>query len=105
MFVGGSGEAGKVGSWEGSEVGRWERWEDSVVGRWERWQGMKGGRMVRQKCGRYLVLFKDGGHKMSLRFHLFISDVIKGSKGWNEFKIFFCSRRDGKTLPRPFVSC
>ena len=36
--------------------------------------------MVREKGGRYLVLFKDEGHKMSPRFHLFVSDV-KGNKG------------------------
>ena len=37
--------------------------------------------MVRQKGERYLVLFKDGGHKMSLRFHLFVSDINQGNKG------------------------
>ena len=36
---------------------------------------------MRQKGGRYLVLFKDGGHKMSPRFHLFLSDVNQGYKG------------------------
>ena len=44
------------------------------MARWER------GKMVRQKGGRYLVLFKGGGHKMSPRFHLFVSDVNQ----WNE---------------------
>ena len=40
--------------------------------------------MVRQKGGRYLVLFKDGGHKTSPKFHLFISDVNQGIEvvGW-----------------------
>ena len=33
------------------------------------------------KSGRYLVLFKDGGHKMSSRFHLFVSDVNQGIEG------------------------
>ena len=47
----------------------------------ERWQGGKGGRMVRQKFVRHLVLFKDGGHKMNPRFYLFVSDVNQGKKG------------------------
>ena len=54
-----------------------------------RWQGGKGGkvvngkggRMVRQKGGRYLVLSKVGGHEMSPRFHLFVSDVNQGNEG------------------------
>ena len=31
-----------------------------------------------------LVLFKDGGHRVSPRFHLFVSDVNHGNKevGW-----------------------
>ena len=37
--------------------------------------------MVRQKGEGYLVLFKGGGHKMSLRFYLFVSDVNQGNKG------------------------
>ena len=74
-------EGSEVGRWEGSEEGRWERWKVSEVGSWERWQGRKGGRMVRQKGGRYLVLFKDGGHKMSPKFHLFVSDVNQGIEG------------------------
>ena len=50
------------------------------MGKVVRWQGGKGGRMVRlrQKGGRYLVLFKDDGHKMSPRFHLLVSDVNEG---------------------------
>ena len=36
---------------------------------------------VRQKGGRYLVLLKDGGHKMSPRFHLFVSAVNQKNKG------------------------
>ena len=43
-----------------------------------RWQC---GRMVRQKDGRYLVLFKGEDHKMNLRFHLFVSDVNQGNEG------------------------
>ena len=32
----------------------------------------------------FLVLFKDGGRRMSLRFHLFVSDVIQENEeaGW-----------------------
>ena len=37
--------------------------------------------MVRKKGGRYLVLFKGGGHKISPRFHLFVSDVNQGNEG------------------------
>ena len=87
------------------------RWEDRRVVRWEggkggkvvRWQGGEGGRMVKQKGGRYLVLFKCGGHKMSLRFHLFVSDVNQGIE--DGFKIFLHGCRDGKTLLRSFISC
>ena len=60
--------------------------------------------MDRQKGGRYSILFKGGGHKMSPRFHLFVSDV-KGTEGWEGFKIFLHGRRDGKTLLRSFASC
>ena len=31
--------------------------------------------MVKWQGGRFLVLFKSGGHRVSPRFHLFISDV------------------------------
>ena len=34
-----------------------------------------------QEDGRCLVLFKGGGHRMSPRFHLFVSDVNQGNKG------------------------
>ena len=61
-----------MGRWQGSEVAGWERKEGSEVARWEngeaeRWE--------------YLVLFKDGGHNMSPRFHLFVSDVNQGNEG------------------------
>ena len=46
-----------------------------------RWQGEKGGRVVKWKGGRLLVLFKSGGHMVSPRFHLFVSDV---DQQWNE---------------------
>ena len=29
----------------------------------------------------FLVLFKDGGCRISARFHLFVSDVDQGNKG------------------------
>ena len=66
--------------WESEECGRAVRWQGGKGGKVVRWQGEKGGRMVRQKVERYLVLFKDGGHKMSPRFHLFVSDVNQGNK-------------------------
>ena len=67
--------------WEGGKGWRLVRWEGGEGGRLMRWQGRKGGRMVRQKGGRYLVLFKDVGHKMSPRFHHFVSDVNQGNEG------------------------
>ena len=56
------------------------RWQGGKGGKVVRWQGGKGGRMVRQKGGSYLVLFKDRGHKISPRFHLFVSDINQGKK-------------------------
>ena len=41
----------------------------------ERWQDEKGRRMVNWQGGRFLVLFKSVGHKVSPRLHLFVSDV------------------------------
>ena len=58
--------------WEG---GRVERWQGGKVVRWQ------GGRMMSPKDGRYLVLFKGGGHKMSSRFRLFVSDVNQRNEG------------------------
>ena len=46
-----------------------------------RWQGGKGRRVVKWQGGRFLVLFKCGGHRMSPRFHLFVSDV---DQQWNK---------------------
>ena len=40
-----------------------------------RWQGGKGGRVVKWQGGRFLVFFKNGGHRVNPRFHLFVSDV------------------------------
>ena len=60
----GSGKGGgKVGGgeWEGGKGGRVACW--------------KGGRMVKWQGGRFLVLFKSGGHRVSPRFHLFVSGV------------------------------
>ena len=51
-----------------------------------RWQD---GRMVRQKGGRCLVLFKGGAHKMNPRFHLFVSDVNQGKEGVGWVQDFF----------------
>ena len=36
---------------------------------------------MRQKSCSYLVLFKDGEHKMSPDFHLFASDLDQGNGG------------------------
>ena len=60
---------------------------------------------MRQKGGRYLVLFKGGGHKMSPRFYLFVSDVNQGNEGLGWVHNFFCRCRDGKTLLRSFATC
>ena len=65
---------------EGSDVESWGRWWGWVVRRWQggkdarvvRWQG---GRMVKCQGGRFLVLFKIGRHRVSPRFHLFVSDI------------------------------
>ena len=44
------------------------------------WQGREGGRVVRWEGGRFLVLFKGGGCRVSPRFHLFVSDVNQGKE-------------------------
>ena len=99
--------------WEGGKSRRLMRWEGVRVARWQggkggkvvRWQGWKGGRMVRQKSGRYLFFFKDGEHKMSPRFHLFVSDVNQENAGVGCVQDFLPGRRDAKTLLRSFASC
>ena len=61
----------------------WERWGGVVVRRWQgrkgvrvlRWQDGQRRRVVKWQSGRFLVLFKSGGHRVSPRFHLFVSDV------------------------------
>ena len=42
----------------------------------------------------YLVQFKDGGRRVSLRFHLFVSDVDPGNED------FMCKRVDAKIFLR-----
>ena len=44
------------------------------------WQGREGGRVVRWEGGRFLVLFKGGGCRVSPRFHFFVSDVNQGKE-------------------------
>ena len=41
--------------------------------RW--WQRENGERLVKWQGGRFLVLFNSGGHMVSSRFHLLVSDV------------------------------
>ena len=48
-----------------------------VVGR----QFGKGGTVVRWQGGRFLVLFKGGGCRMSSRLYLFVSDVNQQNEG------------------------
>ena len=52
-----------------------------------RWEGGEGGKVVRWEGGRFLILFKGGGCRVSLRFHLFVSvSQEKKWAGWiNEF--------------------
>ena len=45
-----------------------------------RLQGEKDRRVVRWEGERFLVLFKDGEHRVSPRFYLFVSDVNQGNK-------------------------
>ena len=75
------------------------RWEGGKGGKVVRWQGGNGGRMVRQKGGRYLVLFKDEGHKMSSSFHLFVSDVNQGNKGVGRVQDFYAWPQGWKDSP------
>ena len=48
---------------------RWDRCECSNV------QGGKGRRVVMQQGGKFLFFFKSERHRVSPRFHLFVSDV------------------------------
>ena len=51
------------------------RWQGRKGARVVRWQGAKGGRVVKWQGRRFLVFFKNGGHRVTPRFHLFVSDV------------------------------
>ena len=75
------------------------RWQGGKV---VRWQSGKVRRMVRQKGGRYLVLFKDGGLKVSPRFHLFVSDVNQGNKGVGWLQDFLAWLQGWKDSPYVF---
>ena len=99
------GKGRRLMRWEGGQGGRVVRWQGGKSGKVVRWQGWKGGRMVKQKGGRYLFFFKDGEHKMSSRFHLFVSDVNQENAGVGCVQDFLPGRRDGKTLLRSFASC
>ena len=55
--------------------------------------------MVRQKGGRYLVLFKDGGHKVSPKFHLFVSDANQGNEGLGWVQDFLAWLQGWKNSP------
>ena len=57
------------------------RWEGEKAGRVVRWQGGKAGRVVRWEVGRFLVLLKGGGCRVSPIFHIFVSDVNQGNEG------------------------
>ena len=56
------------------------RWQSGKGGRVVRWQGEEGTRVVRSEGGWFLVLFKDGGCRVSPRFHLYVSDVNQGKE-------------------------
>ena len=55
--------------------------------------------MDRQKGGRYSILFKGGGHKMSPRFHLFVSDVNQGNRGVGRVQDFLAWPQGWKDSP------
>ena len=74
-------QSGRLVSWEGGKGGRVVCWQGGKGGKVVMWQGGKGGRVVRQKGRRYLILFKDGEHKMSPRFLLFVSNVNQRNEG------------------------
>ena len=46
-----------------------------------RCQGGKGRRLVRWEGEKFLVLCKDGEHRVSPIFYLFVSDVNQGNEG------------------------
>ena len=57
----------------------------------------------------YLPQFKDRGRRVSLRLHLFVSDVDLGNEDfvWKKVgaNIFLHGPRNGKVLLRSFASC
>ena len=65
-----------VRMWQGGKgAARVARWQGGKGARVVRWQGGNGGRVMKWQGGRFLVLFKSGEHRVSPRFHLFVSDV------------------------------
>ena len=60
----------EMARWKGSEVVRWRRWESSEVVRLERWED-----------GRFLILIKGGGSRVSSRFQLFVFGVNLRNEG------------------------
>ena len=60
------------------------RWQGEKGGRVVRGQGEEGGRVVKWEGGRFLVMFKGGGCRVSPRFHFFVSDVNQRKEwvGW-----------------------
>ena len=71
-------------SWKGGKGGRKVKWQGRRDGRVVRWQVEKGGRVVKWQGGRFLVVFKGGGRRVTPRFHLFVSDVDQKNDciGW-----------------------
>ena len=55
---------------------RWQKGGGGV-----QWQGGKYGRVGRGQGGRFPVLFKGGGSRVRLRFHLFVSDANQRDEG------------------------
>ena len=95
--------------WEDIEVARSERWEDREVASWERWEGSEVARSKRWESsahnGRFLVLFKGGGSRVSPRLHLLFLMLINKTKEQDVFKIFLNGHRDGNILLRSDASC
>ena len=81
------------------------RWQVGKSGRVVRWQGGKCREEVRSQSGRLMFLFNSGGHRVSPRFHLFVSDVNQKTKEQDMLKTFLRGRRDGKILLRSDASC
>ena len=69
--------------WEGVEVEKVEGWWGDKV--WNMGE-QKGGKVEKvgewwgEKGGRFLVLFKSGGRRMSSRFHLFVYNINQGNE-------------------------